>query len=129
MRAMLIGGLLALALSRAAAAAGNCKGPAPGAWMALPAQDAPGVTSETPVVWTGRKLLVFGTPGAVFDPCSNRWRRMSMAGLPLEAWGSHRLGPYVTSKHVVFLLAGNRGEVPYVQSGVMAFVYDVAAGR
>ncbi len=115
-------------LLSSAAGARRCGLP-PGAWVALSARGAPNVSTETPVVAVGGRLLVFGQPGAIFDPCANRWRPMAK-GAPSFAIGPGRTHPaLVAGDRVVFLAMGSGGEMPSARDGVTAAIYDAAANR
>jgi len=120
--------ILVLLTASSAAHARRCVIPS-GGWVAVSPRGAPSVSTETPVVEAGGRILVFGHPGAIFDPCANRWLPMAK-GSSSFAIGAGRSHPVlVAGDRVVFLAMGGGGEMPFAQDGVTAAVYDAAANR
>lgn len=70
-------------------------GQSPGAWGALPTQNAPGPRVGHTAVWTGKHLIVWGGArnqtalgdGALYDPSTDAWRPVTLAGAPDPRFG------------------------------------------
>lgn len=67
---------------------GGIYDPASDSWTETSRQDAPQPMSAHSAVWTGSKMIVWGsTGGGVFDPETNAWSSISRLGAPLGREG------------------------------------------
>ena len=99
-----------------------------GRWIPMNVANAPTPGPLVLHVWTGQELLVFSPQdGGAFDPRANRWRPLSVAGMPADLPSPRvrsigNYGPLLAGDHVVVLY-------PDTKPAITAAVYDVKGDR
>ena len=112
--------------------AAGCAGLSPGKWVATSAAGAPTPGYQRFTIWTGRELLLFTpTEGAAFEPCANRWRRLSIDGMPPQLPEAQSTGytPVILAGERVIVLYPPQPANPSAFMPVTAVIYDIASDR